>query len=108
MDETQKTAAGSNSAVQRLVNPDWQVTALLPGDFIIETDCNSGQKRRLKQSRCRCGQSVLIELEGNPGRRDGKRVFYPDGPDKGWDAFRCKSCHAPVAESVPGAEYGEG
>lgn len=102
------TTSGSNSAVDRLVSPDWQVLALLPGGFIVDIDCNSGRKRRLKESQCRCGQDVLIQLEGNRLRLDGKRVFYPDEPDKGADAFRCKSCHAPVSESVPGAEYGEG
>lgn len=90
---------------QRQKSPDWQVTAFLPGDIIIETDCNSGEKRKLGKSKCICGQPVLIQLHGNSGRRDGKRVFYPDEPDTGRDAFRCKTCLRPVAESVPGAEH---
>lgn len=32
-----------NQKVQRQKAPDWQVTAFLPGDIIIETDCNSGE-----------------------------------------------------------------
>lgn len=71
----------------------------------LEADCNIARTQHLEESQCRCGQQVLIQLHGNPGRKDGKRVFYPDEPDRGADVFRCKSCHAPVAESVPGAEY---
>jgi hypothetical protein len=63
-------------------------------------------KNLIVESKCRCGQPVLISLEGNPSRRDGKRVFYPDEPDTGWSAFRCKKCKEPVSKSVPGAEYG--
>lgn len=97
----------SKSDVERVVRPDWQITTILPGDYLIETDCNSGRKRRLKKSKCSCGQPVLIQLSGATGRRDGKRVFYTDEVNEGWDAFRCKSCHKPVHESVPGAEYDE-
>ncbi|AJF08214.1 hypothetical protein [Geoalkalibacter subterraneus] len=85
--------------------PDWQVVEKISEDCFYEVDQHTGRKRKIEKSRCCCGQPVLIEREGNLGRGDGKRVFYPDEPDLGWDAFRCKSCHAPVSESVPGAEY---
>ena len=28
---------------------DWQVTAILPGGIYIETDCNSGEQRRIEK-----------------------------------------------------------
>ena len=63
----------------------------------------------ITESRCKCGQPVLIEFpfaSRTTRRADGKRIFYPDEPDGGWCAFRCKSCGEPVPQSVPGAEVG--
>ena len=85
---------------------DWQITAILPDDMLVETDCNSGEKRTLRKSACSCGQPVLIEYDAHSCRADKKRIFYPDQDDAGWCAFRCKRCHQPVSETVPGAEYG--
>lgn len=67
--------------------------------------CNDVSESEIIESKCRCGQDVLISLSGNSGRKDGKRIFYPDEPDEGWTALRCKSCLSLVSESVPGAEY---
>jgi len=85
---------------------DWQVTAILPNNMLVETDCNSGTKRTLKKSSCSCGQPVLIEYDSTPCRTDGKRIFYPDSDDTGRCAFRCKQCKEPVHITVPGAEWG--
>lgn len=59
----------------------------------------------LLKSTCSCGQPVLIEHNARTSRADGKRIFYPDEPDNGWCVFRCKVCHRPINETVPGAEY---
>lgn len=53
---------------------------------------------------CKCGQVFLIERTLRTCRADGKRVFYSDDEDN-WCAFRCRKCHSPVHESVPGAEF---
>jgi hypothetical protein len=58
------------------------------------------------QAACKCGQSFLIEKTLRTCRADGKRIFYSDQDDAGLCAFRCRACHSPVHESVPGAEYG--
>ena len=58
------------------------------------------------ESACSCGQPVLIEHNARSCRADKKRIFYPDQPDHGLCAFRCKRCRQPVSETVPGAEYG--
>lgn len=97
---------GSASLEGRVIR-DWQITTVYSDDLLEETDCNSGEKRTLRKSRCRCGQPVLIEYNAHSCRADKKRVFYPDQKDTGWCAFRCKKCHNPVSETVPGAEYGE-
>lgn len=61
--------------------------------------------KNIEKSTCSCGQPMLIERNANSCRADKKRVFYPDQEDTGFCVFRCKSCHQPVSESVPGAEY---
>jgi hypothetical protein len=63
----------------------------------------------LFKSACKCGQKFLIEKKSGKGtnRADGKRIFYPGEEDVGLCVFRCWGCHAPVHETVPGAEYGE-
>ncbi len=102
-----ETEAGQASYADGKGKRDWQITSILPNDMLVETDCNSGVTRKLRKSRCSCGQAVLIEYDARTCRADGKRIFYPDIEDAGWCAFRCKQCHQPVNESVPGAEFGQ-
>ena len=85
---------------------DWQVQAILPGNSYIDVDCNSGDKRHIKKSKCRCGQSILIERDWPTCRTDGKRIFYPDEPDTGLCVFRCKGCGDVIGDTAPGAEHG--
>ena len=47
---------------------DWQITAILPGDMLIETDCNSGRTRRV-QGR---GQRA----EGRGQRAEGREARH--------------------------------
>jgi len=84
---------------------DWQVTTILSNDLFIETDCNSGRKRRIRKSQCSCGNPVLIEYGVKGFRKDKKRVFYPDRDCEGYDVFRCEVCREPVSQSVPYARY---
>ena len=84
---------------------DWQVTIILSDNLFIETDCNSGDKRRIRSSYCRCGKPVLIEYNTTGFRKDGKRIFYPERDEDGYNVFRCEKCRQPVNESVPGAEF---
>jgi hypothetical protein len=91
--------------VDAVVRADWQVLTILTDDTFVEINCNTGEKRHIRKSACKCGQAALIQLSGAKGRNDGKKVFYPDEKDMGWNAFRCKSCHEPVNLSIPGAEY---
>ena len=86
---------------------DWQVTSMLCNDLFIETDCNSGEKRRIRKSTCSCGQDVLIEYNTTGFRKDGKRIFYADRDEPGYHVFRCRSCSEPVHESVLYAEFEE-
>lgn len=72
----------------------------------MRSDSDIGEKRTLRESACSCGQPVLIEYNAHSCRADKKRIFYPDQDDAGWCVFRCKRCHQPVSETVPGAEYG--
>ena len=69
----------------------------------------SFQSGTLFGSACTCGQKFLIEKKTGQSafRADGKRIFYPGEENAGLCAFRCRSCHEPVHETVPGAEYGE-
>lgn len=61
---------------------------------------------QIVEAACKCGQQVLIEHDSkSTNRRDGKRVFYSDIDPPGLCAFRCRSCHEPVNETVPGADY---
>ena len=56
-------------------------------------------------SNCSCGVKYVIVRGFTSSRKDNKRV-YPVGSDRTdscW--FRCKGCHLPVHESVPGAEF---
>lgn len=86
---------------------DWQTTTILTNTDFIETDCNSGDKRRLKKTQCTCGEKMLIEYNVKTScRRDKKRIFYhDDGPDSLWGAIRCRACKEPVNETVAYAEY---
>ena|ERR1039457_7391562 len=92
------------SAFRGLVDPDWQITAILPGDILVERDCNSGATRRLRKSKCACGLPMLIEYNALTWRPDGKRIFYATRPDDGSCLFRC-DCGKIVNTSVPGAGY---
>ena len=83
---------------------DWQVTAILADNLFIETDCNSGDTRRVRKSRCVCGKEMWIEYNTTGFRSDGKRIFYPYH-DEYHNVFRCENCSRPVSESVIGAEY---
>ena len=86
---------------------DWQTTHISLDGLHLQADCNSGASRVVKHATCACGQSVLIEVNAkHSNRRDRKRVFYADSPDN-LSAFRCRGCHEPVSECVPGAEYDE-
>ncbi|MCP3686517.1 MAG: hypothetical protein GY861_28090 [bacterium] len=64
------------------------------------------------ESKCSCGQKVLIDRDANNGgvrrtcRRDGKRVFYPGEEDKGICVFRCSSCLKPIDETCLEAAHG--
>lgn len=103
-----KNGYGLDVGVNALVGPparDWQITTILPNDLFIETDCNSGQTRRIRKTICNCGQAMLIEFDAHSARADKKRIFYPDGPDDWWCVFRCKKCGEPVHDTVPGAEF---
>jgi hypothetical protein len=91
--------------LHKLVIRDWQVTTILSDNLFIETDCNSGDKRRIRKSYCKCGKPVLIEYNTTGFRKDGKRIFYPERDQEGYHVFRCKTCRQPVNESVPGAEF---
>lgn len=95
------------SDVERIVSrePDWQVTAILTDDLFIETDCNSGRKRKIRTTNCKCGKPVEIQYDANPGRKDRKLVYHPEDRGTGWCLFRCKGCGKPVSDCVPGAEY---
>jgi len=94
--------------VDEFVSTDWQVLKIYTDDLFVEIDCNSGEKRTIRKSKCECGQPVLIQQEGWGGRRDGKRIFYlDDDPSSRWGVFRCRSCRKPVSETVPGAQYAE-
>jgi len=105
---TPETGNAAGGRMQALVSHDWQITAILSDEIFIETDCNSGRKRRIRKTSCKCGQPFLIEYDAPlTCRRDGKRIFYPDDV-AGMCAFRCRNCLEPVHETVPGAEYGEG
>ena len=84
---------------------DWQVTEILADDLFIETDCNSGDTRRIRKSRCNCGNPVLIEYGATGFRKDGKRVFYPGQNEDGYHVFLCEKCRKPVDQTVPGAEF---
>ena len=84
---------------------DWQVTTILSDDLFIEIDCNSGNDRRIRKSRCECGKPMLIEYNTTGFRKDGKRIFYPERVEEGYNVFRCEACRQPVNESVPGAEF---
>ena len=101
--ERNRVAAGGR--LRRLVSRDWQVTAILSDDLFIETDCNSGDKRKIRKSRCECGNPVLIEYNTTGFRKDGKRIFYPGRDEDGYHVFRCEKCRRPVDESVRGAEF---
>lgn len=86
---------------------DWQTTHISPDGLHLQTDCNSGTSRLVKHATCACGQAVLIEFNAKyAGRRDRKRVFYADSADN-VSAFRCRGCHEPVSDCVPGAQYEE-
>lgn len=95
----------NESDARFLDDRDWQVTTILSDALFIETDCNSGEKRRIRRSVCACGQPFLIQYEVSGFRKDRKRVFYPHHDHEGYDAFRCEACLEPVAQSVPYAEY---
>jgi hypothetical protein len=103
-----ENAEDNASPLDLLVSTDWQVLKIYTDNLFVEIDCNSGEKRTIKKTRCKCGEAVLVQQGGWGGRADGKRVFYPDDdPNTLWGAFRCRKCHEPVAKSVPGAEYEE-
>ncbi len=101
-------ATGWNTRVIRTTQivRDWQVSMVLSDTVFIETDCNSGTQRRLKKSKCECGEAVLIQRNVDRHfRLDGKRIFYPDSKDDGSCIFRCRNCLQPIDKSVPGAEF---
>lgn len=102
-----ETAAATDpqGRLDALVSRDWQVTAILANNLYIETDCNSGGKRRVRRSQCNCGNPVLIEYNTTGFRKDGKRIFYPGLDEDGYHVFRCEACLQPVHDSVPGAEF---
>lgn len=84
---------------------DWQTKTIAPDGRHLQVDCSTGAERIVQHASCKCGQPVLIEFNARYGnRRDRKRVFYADSPDN-LCVFRCRSCHEPVSDSVPGAEY---
>ena len=86
---------------------DWQTKTIAPNGHLLQIDCNSGRERQIKHADCKCGQPVLIEFNAQfSSRRDRKRVFYAHSPDN-LNAFRCRGCHEPVSECVPGAGYDE-
>ncbi|MFK5951116.1 MAG: hypothetical protein QM500_20365 [Methylococcales bacterium] len=87
------------------VNRDWQVTVILNNGLYVETDCNSGDKRKIRTSKCKCGQPVLIEYNTTGFRKDGKRIFYPENDSEGYHVFRCRNCYEPVNESAQHAEF---
>ncbi len=103
--DTQTDTGVSKSAVQRLVNRDWQLTTILADGLFIETDWNTGDKRRIRKSRCSCGKPVLIEYSTTGFRKDGKRIFYPERDYEGYHVFRCVQCRQPVDQTVPHAEF---
>jgi len=88
------------------VNCDWQITAILADNLLIQTDCNSGEKRRIRRTQCLCGEAMLIEYNAKTScRRDKKRVFYADDDANSlWGAVRCRGCSGLVKETVVHAE----
>jgi hypothetical protein len=84
---------------------DWHTKTITPDGCHLQLDVSSGRERMVRHAECKCGQPVLIEFNARySSRRDRKRVFYADSPDN-LCVFRCRSCHEPVSDSVPGAEY---
>ena len=104
----EEAAIGWNTRVIRTTQivRDWQVSMILSDTIFIETDCNSGTQRRLKKSKCECGEAVLIQRNVDRClRMDGKRIFYPDSKDDSSCIFRCRNCLQTIDKSVPGAEF---
>lgn len=87
------------------MNTDWQTKTIAPNGHLVQVDCNSGAERHIQHASCKCGQAMLIEFDAKySNRHDRKRVFYADSPDN-LNAFRCRGCHEPVSDCVPGANY---
>lgn len=85
---------------------DWQVINVLKENLFIEIDCNSGKKRKIRTSRCKCGAQINIEYNCDfSGRADKKRLFHDEEKNTEWCLFRCKHCERVVSDSVPGGEH---
>jgi hypothetical protein len=86
--------------------PDWQIVTIISDTDYQEVNCNGGGHRRIRKSKCSCGQPVLIEFDSKQTcRRDKLRIFYPDQPDTGWCVFRCKGCGEPIGDNCKDAAY---
>jgi hypothetical protein len=67
----------------------------------------SGVAGDVTESKCTvCGSEYVIEHNSSHSfRSDNKRIFR-SGDDSSISIFRCHSCHRPVHETVPGAQFG--
>jgi len=85
---------------------DWQIVTIISDTDYLELNYNDGGYRRIRKSKCSCGQAVLIELDSKETcRRDKLRIFYPDLTDTGWCVFRCKRCGQPIGDTCKDAAY---
>ena len=59
---------------------------------------------KIIQSKCQCGEPVLVEIDAYTCRRDRKRPHYPDSPAN-CTVFRCRGCGGFISDTCKDAEF---